>query len=157
MTKYRRLGFKVEGARELIRDFNKAALLQQTSVTKAAKAGARIALVSAKSNAPEETGALKQGLMLKAEKSRVAKSGKKVYQVTFDPSMNDEFVKISKDGKRSYYPASMEYGYRLRNGGYVPGFHYLRDALVDNKDLIEQTVIGVMWSEINKILKKRGK
>lgn len=141
--------FKIEGMKELERTIRKLGQLPQKCVTPAARKGATIALKAAKANAPFLTGALEEGIILKGEKAR--KKGKKVYQVTMNPAMNDVFVKTTKDGKRYYYPASMEYGFITRDGGYSPGFHYLRDALVDNKERIEKTVVDVLAKEIDKL------
>jgi len=145
----KRVKFEIEGMKELEQTIRKLGKLPQKCVTKAAKKGAQIALKAAKQKAPFLTGALEEGIILKAEKTK--KKGKKVYQVTMNPAMNDVFVKTTKDGKRYYYPASQEYGFITKNGGYVPGFHYLRDSLVDNKERIEKTVVDVLAKEIDKL------
>ena len=144
-----RVDFKIEGMKELERTIRELGKLPQKCVTPAAKKGARIALKAAKAKAPFLTGALEEGIILKGEKTR--RKGKKVYQVTMNPAMNDIFVKTTKDGKRYYYPASMEYGFITRDGGYSPGFHYLRDALVDNKTAIERTVVDELAKQIDKL------
>lgn len=141
--------YEIEGMKELERTIRKLGQLPQKCVTKAAKKGAQIALKAAKQKAPFLTGALEEGIILKGEKTR--RKGKKVYQVTMNPAMNDIFVKTTKDGKRYYYPASMEYGFITRDGGYSPGFHYLRDALVDNKTAIERTVVDELAKQIDKL------
>ena len=141
--------FKIEGMEELEKTIRKLGKLPQKCVTPAARKGARIALKAARANAPWETGELSNGIVLKGERAR--KKGKKVYQVTLDPAKNDIFVKTTKDGKRYYYPASMEYGFITRDGGYSPGFHYLRDALVDNKTAIERTVVDELAKQIDKL------
>lgn len=141
--------FKIEGMEELEKTIRKLGKLPQKCVTKAAKKGAQIALKAAKQKAPFLTGALEEGIILKGEKTR--RKGKKVYQVTMNPAMNDVFVKTTKDGKRYYYPASQEYGFITKNGGYVPGYHFLRDSLVDNKERIEKTVVDVLAKEIDKL------
>ncbi len=145
----KRVKFEIEGMKELERTIRELGKLPQKCVTKAAKKGAQIALKAAKQKAPFLTGALEEGIILKGEKTR--RKGKKVYQVTMNPAMNDVFVKTTKDGKRYYYPASMEYGFMTRDGGYVPGYHYLRDSLVDNKERIEKTVVDVLAKEIDKL------
>mgnify|MGYP001392164245 FL=1 len=141
--------YEIEGMKELEKTIRKLGKLPQKCVTKAAKKGAQIALKAAKQKAPFLTGALEEGIILKAEKTK--KKGKKVYQVTMNPAMNDVFVKTTKDGKRYYYPASQEYGFITKNGGYVPGYHFLRDSLVDNKERIEKTVVDVLAKEIDKL------
>ncbi|MFB9330096.1 HK97 gp10 family phage protein [Paenibacillus aurantiacus] len=123
----------------------------QRVVTKAAKAGASIAFKAAKANAPVDLGDLKGALILKPE--RRTKVGKKMYNIKLDPAKNDIFVKISKEGKRLYYPASQEYGFRVGESGYIPGYRYLKRAIDGNKEAIETKTVGVAVKEIDKILK----
>lgn len=140
---------EIVGMRELQNTIKELGKLPQKCVTKAARKGARIALVDAKQNAPVDTGNLKRALKLVPEKNRVR--GKKVFQVSFDRSFNDVFVKISADGKRSYYPASQEYGYFAVNGRYIPGFRYLRNSIDNNEQKIEKTMVDVLAGEIDKL------
>jgi hypothetical protein len=58
---------------------------------------------------------------------------------------------MTKSGKRYYYPASQEYGFRTRSGVYVPGFHYLKNALEDNSRKIEKEIVDVLSKEIDKL------
>lgn len=131
--------------------FRELEKVPQTTVTKSARAGASIAYKSAKANAPVDTGNLKKGLILKRERRR--KPGKAVYQVTFDPAMNDVFAKESKDGKRSYYPASQEYGFLTKDGGYIPGYRYLKRSITDNETAIEQKIIETAKKDVEKALR----
>lgn len=142
----------IEGMAELERLFGRLGKVPQTVATKSARAGGSIALKAAKANAPEDTGDLKRGIILKRERSKV--KGKAVYDVTIDPTMNDVFVKISKDGKRSYYPASQEYGFLTVDGRYVPGYRYLRRAIDDNQAQIEIKVLETAGKEVDKALRK---
>lgn len=143
----------IKGMQELERTFQRLGKVPQTVATKSARAGGSIALKSAKANAPEDEGHLKRGIVLKRERTKV--KGKAVYDVTIDPAMNDVFVKVSKEGKRSYYPASQEYGYMTENGRYIPGYRYMRRALDDNKENIERKVLEVTGKEVDKALQKR--
>lgn len=139
--------FELEGLDEVLKALNGLEKLPQKCVTKSAKAGAQIALKSAKANAPYKKGTLRSGIVLKAEKSKT--QGKKVYQVTVNS--DDRFVKITKDGKRYFYPASQEYGFRLKNGGKVEGKHFMRNSLTNNKTIIERTMVQVLASEVDKL------
>jgi hypothetical protein len=141
---------KIEGMKELERSMKRLGKVPQKSVTKAAKAGARIPLKSARANAPVDTSDLKSGLVLKGERRKTP--GKKVYQVVFDKNKNHIFVKMSKDGKRSYYPASMEYGYITRDGGYVPGYRFLSKSITTNEREIEKKMVDVLSKDIDKEL-----
>jgi HK97 gp10 family phage protein len=139
---------EIRGLKELQRAIKE--LGKAPGVTPAARKGMMIAYRSAKTKAPEDTGDLRKGIILKKERSR---RGKAVFQVTMDSSMNDIFVKISKDGKRSYYPAAQEYGYITRDGGYMPGAYFMRDALQQNQSKIEKTIIDSMLKSIDKALR----
>ena len=140
---------KIEGMKELERSFRKLGKVPQKCVTPAAKKGMNIALKSAKKNAPEDTGALKGGMKLIGEKSRV--KAKKVYQVVFDRSKNDIFQKKNKEGKViGYYPASQEYGFFSKNGRYIPGFHFMKRAMEDNSGTITRKIVSEVGKNIDK-------
>lgn len=141
------------GMDALERSFRELGKVPQTVATQSARAGATIARRAARSNAPEDEGNLKRGIIMKRERTRV--KGKAVYDIMMDPAMNDVFVKISKDGKRSYYPASQEYGYLTRDGSYVPGYRYLRRAVDDNDSNIEKEILDVAGQAVDKALRKR--
>jgi HK97 gp10 family phage protein len=146
----RRRGSNIEGLKELERTIQRLGALPQKCVTKAARKGANVALKAARQNAPVETGDLKKGLKLNGERARIR--GKKVFQVSFNRNMNDQFVKLSKDGnKRYYYPASQEFGFMNRGGGYTPGFRYLRQSIDEHRAEIERTTVSVLASEIDKL------
>lgn len=144
--------FEIVGMKELLAQIDRLGKVPQVAVNKAAQKGATIARKAAKANAPRLTGALKRGIILKKE--RKTKPGKTVYDVMMNPAMNDIFVKVSKSGKRSYYPASQEYGFFTRDGGYVQGKRYLSNALSGNSDQIEKTVVQVLSDEIDKAISK---
>lgn len=142
--------FKIDGMEELIKTIKRVGQLPQKTVTKAARNGMRIALNAAKSNAPQDSGNLRRGLVLKGERMRV--KGKKVYQVTFTASLNSVFVKMygnSKE-KRAYYPASQEFGYTVR-GKYTPGYAYLKKSIDSQKNAIENKIISTFTDEFDKL------
>jgi len=143
---------EIVGMKELERAFRELGKVPQSAATKSARAGAMIALRAAKARAPVDTGELRDGIILKGE--RTTTKGKKVYDVMMDPAKNDIFVKMTKDGKRYYYPASQEYGFLTRDGGYVPGYHFLRGAIDENKETIEQKILEVAGKEVDKALRK---
>ncbi|WP_028609732.1 HK97 gp10 family phage protein [Paenibacillus harenae] len=148
----RRSRTSIEGMDELESMIRQLEKVPQKVVTKAAQAGARIALRSAKADAPVDTGDLKSALVMKPERKR--KPGKKMYNIKLDPAKNDLFVKESKAGKRSYYPASQEYGFKTVNGGYIPGYRYLRKSIEDNESAIESKIVDVAVREIDKIMRR---
>jgi hypothetical protein len=159
---------EIIGMKELERSIKQLGKVPQKCVTKAARSGASIALKSARANAPVDTGALKSGVIMKAE--RRVKVGKKVYDVMMDPAKNDLYVSNHKAGKfhssvrrkkaqvgdtvRSYYPASMEYGFFTVNGRFIPGDHYLKRSLTENGRTIEERMVDVLSKEIDKEIGK---
>jgi hypothetical protein len=141
---------KIEGMAELETYMRDMGRLPQKCVSKAARQGATIAKKAAiKGGWIDQSGEMRKGILLKGEKSKV--KGRKVYQVSIDAAQNDIFVKMTKSGKRYYYPASQEYGFKTKNGGYTPGFHFMRDALVENKNSVEQKIVDVLSKEIDKL------
>lgn len=145
-------GFEIKGMRELEQTMKKLEMVPQKVVTRAAKAGTSIALKAARALAPVDSGELRDGIIMKKE--RRAKPAKAVYDVMMDPAKNDIFAKIHADGEtRSYYPASQEYGFMTADGGFVPGHHFLRNSLTENKESIEQKIVEVAGKEVDKVLK----
>ena len=142
--------FKIDGWDDLEKIIREMEKLPQKCVTNAAKDGANIALAAARANAPKDTGQLRKGIILKGERKKV--NGKKVYDVMMDPSMNDVFVKMA-NGKRYYYPASMEFGFITKDGKKTAGHHFLRDSLVNNREQIEAKVVERLAKEIDKVMK----
>jgi hypothetical protein len=141
---------KIEGMPELERTIKRLGQLPQKCVTKAARKGANIPLKAAKKGGwIDQSGEMRKGIILKGEKTKI--KGKKVYQAVMDPAKNDIFAKYSKGGKRAYYPASQEYGFKARNGKYIPGFNFFKDAIVNNSIKIEKEVVGVLSKEIDKL------
>lgn len=145
---------EIVGLKELKRDIKLLGRVPQAAANKGARAGGRIAFNAAKAHAPVDSGALRQGLVMKKE--RKVRPGKAVYDVMPDPAKNEIFVKISKEGKRAYYPASQEYGFLTVDGRYIPGYRYLRRSIDDNKSVIERTILDAAGKEVDKVLRKKG-
>lgn len=139
--------YKLEGMDEVLKMLKDVESLPQKCVNKSARNGAKIPQKDAKDNTPFLTGALEEGITLKAEKT--SKKGKKVYQVTLKD--NPEFVRITAEGNRYYYPASQEYGFKLRNGGKVEGLHFMKNSIDNNSSKIESTMVNVLADEIDKL------
>ena len=72
------------------------------------------------------------------------KSGETKNFLIMDAGMNDTFVKVSKAGKRYYYPASQEFGFQIANRttlavrgpaapkrNRVPGKFFMNDTFID--------------------------
>lgn len=69
--------------------------------------------VMIRTRAPRKSGDLIKGIVPSPWEENSAYPGKIVRQVYMDAGMNDTFVKVTKNGKRYYYPASQEYGFRI--------------------------------------------
>lgn len=137
------------------RTLEKIGGLPQKCVTKAARKGGSVVLKAVRQKAPVDTGTLKKGLRLKAEKSRT--KGKKVYEIAFDAGMNDVLRKpIQNPGeaggksKTAYVPASMEYGYFARNGRYIPGYRFMRRAAEESEETMARVTAETLTLEVDK-------
>lgn len=136
----------LHGITEVQRLFVAAGKAPARVISKSTRKGAAIVQRAAKTYAPKDEGVLRQGIVLKAERSQ---KGKKVYQVVV--KSDPRFVKISKAGKRSFYPSSQEYGWTDPSGKYHPGFRYLRKAAERNKNLVLITIVREMGKELDKL------
>lgn len=102
---------------------------------------------------PEYTGMLKRGI-IRTKKERSKTKGKAVYRIDFDPAFNDVFQKpvkhpgaagsTSTGNGHAYYPYSMEFGFLTRDGGYYPGFHFMRDGAEESRHKAEMKVLETM-------------
>lgn len=147
--------FKIEGMEQLQKNLKRLGNVPQKHVTGSAKKAMNIVLKEARANAPVLTGALKRGMKLKGEKSR--NKGKKVYQIIFDPAMNDIFQKKNAKGEIiGYYPVSQEYGFFARNGRYIPGYRFIHDALNNNIYRVEKVIVDEMKRRIDIEIARAG-
>ncbi len=150
-----RASFRIKGMLRLKMDLKKLGMVPQKHVTSAARKGMNISLKQSKATATYLTGDLQKGLILKGERSKL--KAKKVYQVIFDPKMNDVFQKKNAEGKiTGYYPISQEYGYFSKSGNYIPGYRFVHDSLTDNVRNIERKIVEDMSKKINKEISKLG-
>lgn len=124
---------RVEGLDKLNREFGHLKTEVIKVLPSAVKAGADEIRDAARSRAPVDSGALKSGIISAVTWDK----GKSVAWAGagMDASMNDVFAKYTKDGKRYYYPASIEYGTRL-----APAHSFMKPALDNNKGRVKQIV-----------------
>ena len=97
--------------------------------------------VRIRTRAPKKTGDLISGIIPSPWEENSKYPGKIVRQVYMDAGMNDTFVKVSKAGKRYYYPASQEFGFAIarRTTAFgsaarqkrVPGKFFMNDTFID--------------------------
>lgn len=162
----------LEGFEGLAKDFAKAAReLPKKSLPKATRKGAAILLRAVAAAAPQRTGALRQGFVLRKEHSR--QEGKAVYDLMPDPKKNDIFQKpiakpVRSKSSNAYYPASQEYGFFTRrpDGGMaytkasgetammekVPGKYFMRRAAETSEAAVESTILGELTEAIERSL-----
>lgn len=162
------LEFDIRDLKSFEAALNKLEKLPQKTVTSSVNKGTTLVRRAIRSEVPVLTGALKRGIIRKAEHPKRRTSGKKVNDLMFDPAMNDVFQKPIQNpgeagGKKptGYYPASMEYGFLTRSKGggygYVPGRHFMRDGAEDSREPFSRTVIKDMTDKLEKEwLKKHG-
>jgi HK97 gp10 family phage protein len=138
---------EIEGLEEVMRMFREVGEVSQKIITKAAKTGAKIVQQDAKSNAPKDTGKLKRSIKMKAEKR---KKGKKVYDIKF---VGDDLAKIGKNGERSFYPVSQEYGWMGRDGNKIipKKTRFLRNAKEKNDARVKQLIINELKKGIEEV------
>lgn len=145
-----------------IRDLELAAKaiggVTKKQLTPAVRKAMKPVLQAARDAAPVDTGALKKGVILKGEKNKPPL--KKVFEVTMDKKKNDVFVKgldADGEGKRAYYPASQECGFLKKNGGKVPGKHFLKKAAEQQEDNLPDAITDELIGQIQKEwVKKHG-
>ncbi len=147
---------RVEGMNKLVKSLEELGKVPQKYVTSASRKAMTAVKNQSKEKAPYETGNLRQGIIVKGEKSH--DKGKKVYRIIFDPRMNDIFQK--KSGKygevKGYYPVSQEYGFFSRAGNYIPGFRFVHKSFDSSLYDIESTIIDTMQTKIDAEIRKAG-
>lgn len=111
----------------------------------------RLAVI-VRSRAPKDSGDLRRGIVASPWTERTASPGKVVKEVYFTYTMNDVFVKYSRNGTRYYYPASQEFGFwtenRVGHHRHVDGKYFMRDTSIsfapafeaDGRKLLEDII-----------------
>lgn len=158
----------VEGLKELKRLVDDLGKVPNKNLAKSVRLGAKIELKAARAAASSfvDEGYLKRGLTIVTEKPR--KKNKKVLEITFNrkyvPIYRGEVKtktsqttrkKRVKYGKGGYYPASMEYGFKLVNGKKYSGKYFLRKSADANATAIKQVIVSDLTRVVEQILKAR--
>ena len=111
--------------------------------------------VRIRTRAPRKSGDLISGIVPSPWEENSKYPGKIVRQVYMDAGMNDTFVKVTKNGKRYYYPASQEFGFKIarrstltpkQSAVYnaaprrtrVPGKFFMNDTFIDYVPVFEK-------------------
>ena len=152
-----KLTFYLEDLPRFYAALSRVEQVPQRAVTKAAGKGATVVRKAVRAAIPVRTGALKRGIIRKAERTRT--KGKKVYDLMFDPAKNAVFQRpikqpgaVGGQNPKAYYPASMEYGYLTRKGGGLKfeGYHFMRDAPESVAFPARQAIIKAFTAELDK-------
>lgn len=96
-------------------------------------AGSDIVKDAAKERARKKTGELAEGIVSTVtwdKKAPIAFAG-----AGMDKAKNKIFVKYSANGKRYYYPASIEYGHPG-----APAYPFMRPAMDENKSKVRKAI-----------------
>jgi hypothetical protein len=148
------LNIRVSGLAELEAQFARIGKMPKKYLTKAAKAGMADPERQAKKDAPlGPTGNLKKSIKKKMETPN--KRNKTIYRLRYDPKFTPDFLKPSSGaygGKPpvAYYPASVEYGFKTKNGK-VPGQFNMRDAIVQHQQSSLQKVVDSLNDSIDEL------
>ena len=116
--------------------------LSEAEIEGAVRGSAEGLLSRMRTAAPYRSGALRSGLIVAPGREKSKAYGKVVNDIVFNAAMNNTFVKMSKAGKRYYYPASQEYGFKIGRRRRVPGLYYMRDAAAAYYALHEEAVVA---------------
>lgn len=120
-----------------------------------------------RTKAPKKSGDLIKGIIPSPWEENSTYPGKIVRQVYMDAAMNDTFVKMTKNGKRYYYPASQEFGFRIirrstltpkQSAAYgtaprrnrVPGKFFMNDTFVEYIPVFAEAVEKLMDKVVDK-------
>lgn len=143
---------QVQGDRELMAKFGALATrIQNRTVGRALKAGAKPIQQAAKSNMPVDTGAARRSISVKKAKSK--KRGITQYIVYSKPgkiAQRKSTRKVKKGGYSGYYPAYLEHGTKR-----MPKRPWLQPAFSSRASQSAQIIGGVLRQEIEAVA--RGK
>ena len=148
---------EVVGIKELQKSIEKIGQVPAKHARAAALKGMKPPLQTARKDAPHETGALRKGIKLKGERSRMSRYGKKVYSIVFDRAMNDVFQTKNAEGKVvGYYPTSQEYGWVTQSGNAIPGQLFITNAYNTEQETIEKTITDELAKRLEGEINKGG-
>lgn len=125
---------------------------EMTQIQRIVQSATASLAVLIRTNAPRKTGDLIKGIVPSPWEENSAYPGKIVRQVYMDAGMNDTFVKVTKSGKRYYYPASQEFGFRIaRRSTIFRGSTPARSAKVPGKFFMRDTFIAYVPGFVSKV------
>lgn len=158
----RGLNIRVDGLTELQSQFNRLGKMPKKYLTKAAKLGMADPERQAKANAPIGKGTKTSGSLKKSIKKKMEtpnKRNKSVYRLRYDPKFTPVFRKKSSGaygGKppEAYYPASVEYGFKTKNGK-VAGQYNMARAIQQHQEGSLKKVVKSLGESLDELLRSR--
>jgi hypothetical protein len=147
---------QIVGLKELEAQFARISNFPRKEMTKAAKSGMAGPLKDARTAAPVgKTGMLKRSI--RSQRETPNKRNKAVYRLVFSSKFSDYLVKESSGAyggtpPRAYYPASQEYGFKIKNG-FVQGRFFMENAMRRNESRSIQKVTSSLNKSIDDLLK----
>lgn len=148
------MNMQIAGMQELLKylgDLGDKAPRQ--ALAKGVRKGANNILRDAKGDAPIYSGTMANALKLKTEKGNTKKL-KVVIDVGFDAGYTYHFKGQDRHPPSKtdyYYPASMEYGFRLKNGGRRDGHYFMKKARDDNDGVFTDIIEQALNDEIDRL------
>ena len=122
-----------------------AVLLRQ-----AARKAARVVLADAKAGVPVDTGALRRGMKVRAQKGKKGRIAVRVMTPT-----REELAKLYPEraqemlDSKFYFPAAVEYGYTRRGVTKAP-VGFMRKALVANAEKAKATMRAELYAGLDR-------
>lgn len=123
--------------------------IREDQIDEAVRTSATQFVSEVQKRAPFRSGKLRQGIVVSQTREKKAAVGRIVWDVWMDPGMNDIFQRPLPNGKHAYYPASMEYGFRLRNGKHANGRYFMRLSATDYYSEFTEKMTAVVQTTIN--------
>lgn len=155
-----KLNIRVEGLEELQAQFNRLGKMPKKYLNKAGREGIDPIVRQVKASAPKgKTGNLKKSIKKMMETPN--KRNKGVYRLRYDPKFNNAFQKPTTGiygGKlpHAYIPASVEYGYKGKDGHVaVKTMHWADKIVQSNQNDSMKTVVDSLNDSIDILLRSR--
>lgn len=157
MAEVRGANFEIKGLQELQSQFDRIGKMPKKYLTKAARAGIADSLRDVKASVPEgDTKILRRSIKKKMETPN--KRNKGVYRIAYDAKYTPNFLKPSSGAwggrpPNAYYPHSVEYGFKKKGGGKVPGQFNVVKALARHEKTSIEKVVESLRQSIDELLR----
>lgn len=156
-----KISFKTEGYsfEEIAAGVANLGYLPTSIVSSSSKKAATRIKRAARGIAPKRTGLLRSAIEVSRRKERSKTKGKAVWDVWISSAYNSQFQKPSS-GQRNgyaYVPASMNYGFTLKNGQHYDGFYYMESAAEALSEVHEEMTLSDAQAALNRLWARKQK